>query len=908
MNLRVKVFLSVGVVFGVLFVVTYGILSYVLRNDYRDLERHSVEENVDRVLGAFQNEIDSLSVKISDWGQWDDTYAFVQDRNEEYIGVNLQNISLELLHIQFIVITDKDGNILFRKQIDASGNDVPFSPSFEEHIRTHAALMEHADPQSVHSGIIRLPEGVVMSVARAVTSSDGLSPVAGTILFAAFVDDAVAEKISALTHLKVVFRPYRDSFDDSDFSLAARMIEDDHTIFLQPRSDRDTTISGYAVRNDIDGERALITQVTFDRTLYQRGQQSIILFTWIILVVGSIITITAWYLFELLVLRRLFRLGTAVEEVTRRQDNESQIFLPGKDEFSHLAGRINGMLVSLRDIKLSKEDSEKTLNELVENRTRELREKIVEAEQSKLAILNILEDVGASEKQLQQKTEDLTKFQQAVDASFDHTIITDSDGVILHANHAAEVLTGYGKEEMIGRRPSLWGSQMSADFYETLWNTIKHEKQGYAGELTNRRKDGELYLASIRISPIFDAAGELKFFVGIERDITEERAVQRRIIRHADELEAANNRIEEQKDRAESILRFLRSIGEGVFATDISGNIIFINEAAQQMVMKPLLSAEGKNVSEVFSFIQETTHQPMTALLIVQQALKNKRMISFPQNTFSIQHDGRKIPVAGTCSLIRGVKDDVIGTIVVFRDVTQLRELDQMKNNFLSTAAHQLRTPLGSMRWSMELLINGDFGKLPKAAKEVVQQIYDNNVRMVLLVNDLLDVSRIDSDKGREEKSLVDIAAMLRDIVQTMRPEAERRSVKITLALPKKPIPQLFMPAKHLYEAIENLISNGIKYNKDDGTLTVSVRVDAKTLFLTIADTGIGIPQADESKVFSKFFRSANAVLKETEGSGLGLSVVKSYLEESGAKISFESKENVGTTFSVEFPLESGGK
>jgi signal transduction histidine kinase len=248
-----------------------------------------------------------------------------------------------------------------------------------------------------------------------------------------------------------------------------------------------------------------------------------------------------------------------------------------------------------------------------------------------------------------------------------------------------------------------------------------------------------------------------------------------------------------------------------------------------------------------------------------------------------------------------------IGVIVVFRDVTKLRELDQMKNSFLSVAAHQLRTPLGSMRWSMELLMSGDFGKLPKTAKEAVQQIYDNSVRMTTLVNDLLDVSRIDSERGREEKKSVDIVALLHEVIHTMESEAKKRSVKIIFQEPKESIPPILMPAKHLYEALENLISNGIKYNREKGTLTILLKKEKQSILLSIADTGIGIPQADTSKIFSKFFRATNAVLKETEGSGLGLSVVKSYLEEGQARVSFESTEGVGTTFFVEFPLDAVG-
>ncbi len=910
MNLRTKIFLFIGVILITFFLLIGLSFRYVLTRDFSELEQREMNRNLSRVTEALSGKFEEVSVKLSDWAQWDDTYEYISDHNEEYIQSNLQNVALDILRINAVVLTDENGDIIFKKFVE-QGEDQAFPQDFEDHLKEHQAekaLSPQSDPYEVHKEIVHLSDKVILYVSRAITSSDGLSPPRGTIIFGYIFDESAVRQLSQLTRLDITFSHYEhhdeNGVSDAGFDLARQHLSIQSPNFIDASGGEDT-LFGYTIVSDDDSNPVLIFRVALPREIYQRGVASIRLFFMFMLFSGLLFSLSMVYVLRHFILSKLSYLAKEVDRIRLFGNADNRIILPGEDEFSHLAGRINEMLISRREMEIKKKNSEKRLNEIAEARTKELREKIIEGEQSKLAILNILEDVGASERQLQQKTEDLQKFQQAVDASFDHMIITDADGVILHANHAAEVLTGYTKEEMIGAKPSLWGRQMSKSFYETLWKTIKVEKQGYAGEVTNKRKGGQLYLASIRVSSILDAAGEVKFFVGIERDITEEREVQRRIIRHADELEIANNHIEEQKDRAESILRFLRSIGEGVFATDIAGNIIFINETAQRMSSKPHLDAEGRKVSEVFSFAQEMPYQSVM-ISIVEQSLESKKAISFPLNTVSVQYTMAKIPVAGTCSPIRDTKGNIIGVIVVFRDVTQLRELDQMKNNFLSTAAHQLRTPLGSMRWSAELLINGDFGKLPKAAKEIVRQIYDNNVRMVLLVNDLLDVSRIDSEKGREEKQLVDIATLLQEIIHTMQSEARKRSVKIILTLPKEPLPLLLMPAKHLYEALENLVSNGIKYNKKRGILTLTVQRDASAILLTVADTGIGIPKEDTAKIFSKFFRSANAVLKETEGSGLGLSVVKSYLEESGAKISFTSEENIGTTFLVEFPLDSG--
>jgi len=325
-----------------------------------------------------------------------------------------------------------------------------------------------------------------------------------------------------------------------------------------------------------------------------------------------------------------------------------------------------------------------------------------------------------------------------------------------------------------------------------------------------------------------------------------------------------------------------------------------MNESAELLVGRKFQEVEGKKSKEAFYFRREL-EEGIQYIHVTEQVLQKKKKFVFLQDMFLVQ-EKHKVPVDGTCSLIRDTKNNIIGTVTVFRDITKLRDIEQMKNSFLSVAAHQLRTPLGSMRWGMELLINGDLGKLSKDVKETIEQLYENSGRMVVLVNDLLNVSRIDGGKNWEKKQSIDLIENIDAVIHTMNAEAKKRSVEIVFKHPES-IPFISAPPKHLYEAIENLVSNGIKYNRSKETLTITIEIKEKTILLKVADRGIGIAKEDQSKIFSKFFRASNAVHKETEGSGLGLSVVKSYIEECNATIRFESEENVGTTFFVEFPI-----
>ena len=521
-------------------------------------------------------------------------------------------------------------------------------------------------------------------------------------------------------------------------------------------------------------------------------------------------------------------------------------------------------------------------------------------ERNKRAMINILEDIQESEEKLRAQKEELDKFKLAADNSFNHTVITDPDGHVLYANRAAEKLTGFAIEEMLGKTPALWGKQMSREFYESFWHAVKQEKRPYLGEVTNRRKDGTKYLASINASPILDSQGRVKFFVGIERDITEERQHQNEIERHSQELEEANILIRTEKERAEGILRFLESIGEAVYATDADRKIIFINQTAAEYIGKSPEEIMGTHTSDHFIF-EAGDATDLARQFPIQTVLESQETVIFPNHTFAVKGE-KKLPVTGTASPIIDDEDKLLGVIVIFQDITEKYELEQMKDRFLSVAAHQLRTPIGSMRWSMELLQNGDFGKLPKGASEAVQQLYDNSTRLISLVNDLLDVSRIDQGRAQEEAQDSDIAELIRKVIETLAGEAEQKGVVITYA-PSGDLPSIHITQQHIFDALENLVSNAIRYNRQDGTVTIETQVVEDTIEIRIIDTGIGVPIEDQPKLFSKFFRASNAVRSFTDGSGLGLSVVKSYVEENGGSVSFESQEGIGTTFIVRLPI-----
>jgi len=338
-----------------------------------------------------------------------------------------------------------------------------------------------------------------------------------------------------------------------------------------------------------------------------------------------------------------------------------------------------------------------------------------------------------------------------------------------------------------------------------------------------------------------------------------------------------------------------------VLAIDLEGSLNFVNLTAAKMISRaenqPLI---GEKYADNFLFVKGRGDDKKK-IDPVEEVFKNSDIYVLPNDCY-LYIQSENIPVSGSFAPIIK-KGKILGAVGVFQDITERHKIEKEKDNFLSITAHQLRTPLSGIRWMLESLIDGDAGKLPKKAKEYLEQISENNQRLATVVNDLLDVSRINMGKNKEAPVAVNICKTLQEAIIALKNLAKERQVAVFYE--KKCSPDLEIKAnpKHLFQALENLISNAIRYTLKGGKVEIVAKAEKEKVLISITDTGIGIPQKDQNKIFGKFFRAANAVLKETDGSGLGLNVVKLFIEENGGKVWFESEEGKGATFYVALPI-----
>ncbi|MBI4156054.1 MAG: HAMP domain-containing histidine kinase [Candidatus Zambryskibacteria bacterium] len=234
----------------------------------------------------------------------------------------------------------------------------------------------------------------------------------------------------------------------------------------------------------------------------------------------------------------------------------------------------------------------------------------------------------------------------------------------------------------------------------------------------------------------------------------------------------------------------------------------------------------------------------------------------------------------------------------------KLQEFDEIKSNFISVVAHQLRTPLSGIKWTLNMLLNGDLGPLNNDQKTFLIKSYESNNRMITLINDMLDTDRIQSGKMHYGFRYINIIDLLDNVLFEISPEATKRNISIEFKRKLENLPQVYIDPETMRAVFQNLLENAIKYTIEGGKIILDAEQVKNMLQISINDNGIGIPEDQKKKVFERFFRGRNAILRETDGSGLGLYIAKTIVEKNGGIIWFESKENNGTTFYFTVPIK----
>ena len=362
------------------------------------------------------------------------------------------------------------------------------------------------------------------------------------------------------------------------------------------------------------------------------------------------------------------------------------------------------------------------------------------------------------------------------------------------------------------------------------------------------------------------------------------------------ELALAKNRIEQEKNRIEAILI---SMADGVFVIDTGGRLALLNPSVKRITGFEEKDCLGRPYNQVLKFLTEKEKKENIAFM--ENALKTGELTQMANHTVLITKNGKEIPVACSAAAIKDEKGVIVGAVGVFRDVTKEREVDRIKSEFVSLASHQLRTPVTIIKWGAETLLKSIGDKLSKKNKEQVDRIYRGSNRMIELVNDLLNVSRLEGGRLVFKKQEVQFEELVDKVVEEYKPYLEKKKAKLSVIKPDKLLQKVSIDTEKIRQVVIIFLDNAIKYSPEGSEIQIKIEQRDKELVYSNKDQGVGIPKAQQEKIFSRFFRADN--VSQKPGTGLGLYLAKGLVEAHGGKVWFESEEGKGTTFYFTLPF-----
>ncbi|MCX6759902.1 MAG: HAMP domain-containing sensor histidine kinase, partial [Candidatus Nealsonbacteria bacterium] len=245
-----------------------------------------------------------------------------------------------------------------------------------------------------------------------------------------------------------------------------------------------------------------------------------------------------------------------------------------------------------------------------------------------------------------------------------------------------------------------------------------------------------------------------------------------------------------------------------------------------------------------------------------------------------------------------------MGTMVVLRNITEKESIERVKSDFITIAAHKLRTPSSAIKWLSQGLIDGDSGELSKEQKEAMEKISFANQRIIDLVNNLLNSVEMEGGKYLSRPALFDIEEIILSVANDLREAAEKNNISIKMEKTEDKLPKIMIDKEKIKIAISDLLDNALKYNNSGGKVNIYLTKKDEDIIVAIKDTGIGMPKKEQDQIFLKFFRGEKAPKIDTEGKGLGLFIAKNIIEENGGSVWFESEEGKGSTFFFSLPVK----
>lgn len=500
-------------------------------------------------------------------------------------------------------------------------------------------------------------------------------------------------------------------------------------------------------------------------------------------------------------------------------------------------------------------------------------------------------DQKVTEESLRVSRDNFDLIANSIDEVF---FISSGDGKkVIYISPGYEKMWGITREALYAN-PQAWVELVHPDDRANLLKTAFEEQhtKAFWTEFRLLKLDGTIKWMSAQTTQILDKNGQPMKLVGVIRDITDRK--------NSD----LNLKVSEQRYRS-----FIEQTPFGVQIFKLDGSLIYANPAWEKLWSSNLSELDGYNIRKDLQ-LKEGGISPA-----VERAFTGE-IVNIPPFLYDPAKNGKVGRARWVRLIFYPTKDDggnMTEIILILDDVTELKEseiktvslekdllFEKAKEDFVSLASHQLRTPLTSIQGYAEMLLNGEVGEIIEKQKEFIQEIYDANRRMLDLVGSLLNVSRIDLGIFSIDPQEINVEELIEIKINELRAKIDAKNIKVTLKLDG--LGKMMLDPKIMGIIFQNLLVNAVKYSNKNGEIKVELKQQEPNFVIIISDNGIGIPLGQQDKIFTKLFRADNAVKVDANGTGLGLYMVYKIVGTVGGSIRFESKENEGTTFYLTLP------
>lgn len=950
MPVRIKILLSFFTLTLLTVFAVYVFSQLILLNNYAKLDEEAALVNTERAAVALDNRITAMSVSNRDWAFWDDTYNFMVNVNPAYVEDNLGDMVFANLGLNFMLFVDTTGQIVYSKAFDLNNNtEVDLPEGLAAYLYPGSPLLKSSDDNRQTTGIISLPIGPLLVASTPILNSAQQGPNRGNLIWGCFLNESVIKGIEDTTKLSVtVWQINSPEFPD-DIIAAVDLLKA-QIPFTQNLTD--TTLGSYLMIADINEQPALILRIEQTRNMYLQGSAIINYYLLVVVVTSTLIGLVIYLLVGNVIVKRLSRISSQVHSAASGDINLSHALSEyGNDEIallaknitatfnkleiankraldlqSYLQLQINHMPIGLitwdKDFRVQTWNPTattifgftaeemvgkqpynliipehlrpvvsrvwerllfgvQTANSINDNITKDGRVIVCEWSNTPLrddngiviGALSMVQDITERRRAEKKLEESESKFRTFTEKGPVGIFIVDDIGHYIEVNPRACEISGYTYRELTTMSISDFIAPEFKDKGQEIFSLLQ-QKGEIESEILAKKKDGALIWISLNGIKISEDR-----YMAFCIDITERQKIEQEIRR---------------------VASFPEYNPMPIIEINFEGTLTYQNPAAERLFPK---------------MIESCTKDPICASVLATTSYLPQ--LDNPLVSLDVIYNDKVYEIN---ALYHRNSNRIRAYIV---DITQHREMlalesqaqaanlaNKSKSEFLASMSHELRTPLNAIVGFSQVLKEQYFGVLNEKQNEYLDDILSSGQHLLSLINDILDLSKVESGKVELELSSVNLSELVTRSLAIIQEKARSHNIKLDIDLPND-LKKLKIKAdeRRLKQVMFNLLSNASKFTPDGGKIDVSMLINNGEIIISVTDTGIGIAPEYHQKIFGGFFQISNKLVDKTPGTGLGLSLTKSIIELHGGRVWVESEgRDKGSKFSFSLPLQQKKK